>query len=154
MCLLWRLASCKPVVRPCWVHTYELFFTLSHTLPLHESHLNTRFLNAELQVNWHGIKPTKCLIKFNLTYSSNIFCIINSLNYERRKESKQNIVCVEIGVLLSAIYIGEFRTTTSLLVFFLKKNHNLRLVLVQFYNKLLVLVANQCYAWEYTYFVT
>ena len=136
------------------MHTYELFFTLSHTLPLHESHLNTGFLNAELQVNWHGIKPTKCLIKFNLTCSSNIFCIINSLNYERRKESKQNIVCVEIGVLLSAIYIGEFRTTTSLLVFFLKKNHNLRLVLVQFYNKLLVLVANQCYAWEYTYFVT
>ena len=52
---------------PTWVHTFELFFTLSHTLPLHDSHLNTRFLNAELQANWHGIKPTKWLIKFNLT---------------------------------------------------------------------------------------
>ena len=52
---------------PAWVHTYELFFTLSHTLPLHDSHLNTGFLNAELQANWHRIKPKKWLIKFNLT---------------------------------------------------------------------------------------
>ena len=57
-----------PVARPCWVYTLELFFTLSHTLPLYDSHLNTGFLNAELQANWHGIKPTKWLIKFNLTY--------------------------------------------------------------------------------------
>ena len=49
------------------MHTLDLFFTLFHTLPLHESHINTRFLNAELQANWHGIKPTKWLIKFNLT---------------------------------------------------------------------------------------
>ena len=52
---------------PAWVHTLELFFTLSHTLPLHDSYLNTRFLNVELQANWHGIKPTKWLINFNLT---------------------------------------------------------------------------------------
>ena len=26
------------------MHTLELFFTLSHTLPLHDSHLNTGFL--------------------------------------------------------------------------------------------------------------
>ena len=55
------------VVRPCWVHTLKLFFTLSHTLPLHESHLNIEFLNAELQANWYKIKPTNWLIKFNLT---------------------------------------------------------------------------------------
>ena len=48
------------------LHTLEPFFTLSHTLPLHDSHLNTRFLNVKLQANWHGIKPTKWLIKFNL----------------------------------------------------------------------------------------
>ena len=30
------------------------------------------FLNVELQANWHGIKPTKWLIKFNLTISINI----------------------------------------------------------------------------------
>ena len=49
------------------MHTFELFFTLSHTLPLHDSHLNTGFLNVELQANLHGIKPKKWLIKFNLT---------------------------------------------------------------------------------------
>ena len=61
-------ASCEIKSRgPAKLHTLELFFTLSHTLPLHDSHLNTGFLNAELQANWHGIKPTKWLIKFNLT---------------------------------------------------------------------------------------
>ena len=39
--------SQDPVARPCRVHTFELFFILSHTLPLHESHLNTGFLSAE-----------------------------------------------------------------------------------------------------------
>ena len=33
------------------MHNLKLFFILSHTLPLHDSHLNTRFLNAELQEN-------------------------------------------------------------------------------------------------------
>ena len=55
---------------PALVHNLEHFFTLSHTLPLHDSHLNTGFLSAELQANWHRIKPTKWLIKFNLTISS------------------------------------------------------------------------------------
>ena len=50
-----------------WVHTLELFFTLSHTLPLHDFHQNTGFLSVELQTNWHKIKPTKWLIKFSLT---------------------------------------------------------------------------------------
>ena len=52
---------------PASVHNLEHFFTLSHTLPLHDSHLNIGFLSAELQANWHWIKPTKWLIKFNLT---------------------------------------------------------------------------------------
>ena len=52
---------------PALVHSLEHLFTLSHTLPLHDSYLNTGFLSAELQANWHGIKPTKWLIKFNLT---------------------------------------------------------------------------------------
>ena len=43
--------SRDPVTRPCWVHTLELFFTFSHTLPLHDFHLNKWFLNAELQAN-------------------------------------------------------------------------------------------------------
>ena len=59
--------SWYPVARLCWVYTLELFFTLSYILPLHNFHLNTRFLNAELQANWHGIKTIKWLNKFNLT---------------------------------------------------------------------------------------
>ena len=51
------------------LHTFELFFTLSYSLPLHDSHINTRFLNVELQENWHEIKPTKWLFNFNLTIS-------------------------------------------------------------------------------------
>ena len=68
------LAACKPRAIskiqprvPASLHSFEYFFTFSHTLPLHDSHLNTGFLSTELQVNWHGIKPTKWLIKFNLT---------------------------------------------------------------------------------------
>ena len=54
---------------PASVHSLKHFFTLSYTLPLHDSYLNTGFLSAELQANWHRIKPTKWLIKFNHTLS-------------------------------------------------------------------------------------
>ena len=50
-----------------FLHTLEHFFTLSHSLSLQESHLNTRLLIVEIQANWHEIKPTRWLIKFNLT---------------------------------------------------------------------------------------
>ena len=33
------------------MHTFELFFTLSHTLPLHNSHLNIGLLIAKIQTN-------------------------------------------------------------------------------------------------------
>ena len=33
------------------MHTLKLFFALFHTLPLHNSHLNIGFLNAELKEN-------------------------------------------------------------------------------------------------------
>ena len=60
------LAACQSRI-PASVHSLEHFFILPHTLPLHDSHLNTGFRCAELQANWHKIKPTKWLIKFNLT---------------------------------------------------------------------------------------
>ena len=56
----------KPQV-PASLHCLEHFFTLSHTLPLHDSHLNTRFLNAVLQANMSQNKANTWLIKFNLT---------------------------------------------------------------------------------------
>ena len=58
----WQLANCEIQSRgSSWVHTLELFFTLSHTLPLHDSHLNIGFLNAELQANLVRNKANKTL---------------------------------------------------------------------------------------------
>ena len=59
-CKLWACCEIQSRV-PYWVHNLELFFTLSHTLPLHDSHLNTRFLNAELQVNLERNKANKMI---------------------------------------------------------------------------------------------
>ena len=77
----------SPVVRSSHEALLECtllsFSSHSLTLPLHDSHLNTGFLNAELQANWHVIKPTKWLIKFKLTiiccnicFNSNIYIYI------------------------------------------------------------------------------
>ena len=52
---------------PASLHSLEHFFTLSHTLPLHDSHLNTGFLSAVLQANMSRNKANTWLIKFNLT---------------------------------------------------------------------------------------
>ena len=40
-------------------HKLEQFFTLSHTLPLHDSHLNTGLLIAKIQVNLVWNKANK-----------------------------------------------------------------------------------------------
>ena len=59
-----------PIASPCFsAQSWTFLHTLSHTLPLHDFHLNTKFLSAELQTKWHGIKPTRWLIKFNLIIS-------------------------------------------------------------------------------------
>ena len=44
---------------PTSLHTLEQFFTLSHTLPLHDSHLNTRLLIAKIQANLAWNKANK-----------------------------------------------------------------------------------------------
>ena len=70
------LAACKPQASheiqlrvSTSLHSFKHFFTLSHTLPLHASHLNTRFLSVELQENLSRNKANTWLIKFNLTIS-------------------------------------------------------------------------------------
>ena len=45
------------------MYTLELFFTLFHTLPLPNSHLNIGFLNAELQANLARNKANKVIEK-------------------------------------------------------------------------------------------
>ena len=44
---------------PVSLHNLEQFFTLSHTLPLHDSHLNTGLLIAKIQVNLAQNKANK-----------------------------------------------------------------------------------------------
>ena len=56
------LATCQPwdpVTKPYWVHTLEIFFTFSYTLPLHKPHLNIGFLNVELQAKLVRNKANK-----------------------------------------------------------------------------------------------
>ena len=67
---LWRLASRKIQSWGSFVCTHlEFFFTLSHTQPLHNSHLNTRYLIAKIQENLTQNKTNTWLYKFNLTYT-------------------------------------------------------------------------------------
>ena len=64
------LAACKPratrEIQP-WVpvslHNLERFFTLSHTLPLHDSHLNTGLLITKTQANLAPNKANKMVDK-------------------------------------------------------------------------------------------
>ena len=48
---------------PISLHNLEQFFTLSHTLPLHNSHLNTGLLIAKIQANFARNKATKMVDK-------------------------------------------------------------------------------------------
>ena len=56
------LAACKPRV-PATLHKLEHFFTLSHTLPLHDPHLNTELLIAKIQTNLVRNKTNKMVDK-------------------------------------------------------------------------------------------
>ena len=74
------LASCQSQVtseKPPNAHTHLNFFTLSHTQSLHNSHLNTGYLIAEIQANLARNKVNTWLNKFNLT-SSNTSCSLVS----------------------------------------------------------------------------
>ena len=60
------LAACKPRATreiqprvPALLHSLEHFFTLFHTLPLHDSHLNTGLLITKLQANLARNKANK-----------------------------------------------------------------------------------------------
>ena len=65
------LAACKPRATsgiqsrvPASLHNLEHFFTLSHTLPLHDSPLNTGLLIAKIQANLARNKANKMINKF------------------------------------------------------------------------------------------
>ena len=61
---IWRLAAAShlrnPAASPCFfAHIWVIFHTLSHTLPLHDSHLNTGFLIVKIQANLAWNKANK-----------------------------------------------------------------------------------------------
>ena len=51
---------------PASLHNLEYFFTLSHSLPLHDSHLNTGLLIAKIQANLAWNKANKMVYKIQL----------------------------------------------------------------------------------------
>ena len=64
------LAACKPRATreiqsrvPISLHNLEHFFTLSHSLPLHDSHINTGLLIAKIQTNFARNKANKMVDK-------------------------------------------------------------------------------------------
>lgn len=62
---MWHFGESSVVKMLLIAHTLE-FFTLSYTQPLHDSHLNTWYLIAELQTNSARNKANTWLNKFNL----------------------------------------------------------------------------------------
>ena len=48
---------------PASLHNFEHFFTLSYSLPLHDSHLNTGLLIAKIQENLAWNKANKMVDK-------------------------------------------------------------------------------------------
>ena len=80
------LVACKPRASreiqprvPTSLHSLEYFFTLSHTLLLHDSHLNTGLLIAKIQANLAWNKANKMVDKIQL--------------YTRQSDSRIQLAC-------------------------------------------------------------
>ena len=74
------------------LHNFEHFFTLSHSLPLHDSHLNTGLLIAKIQANLARNKANKMVDKiqpYNLPLW--LFC-------DKTLKQTLNLIC-ELGTV-------------------------------------------------------
>ena len=70
------LVTCQsrdPIARLLWIARSWDYFSFSHTLPLHNSHLNIGYLIAKLLANLAWTKANKWLNKFNLTRITKAF---------------------------------------------------------------------------------
>ena len=142
------LAVCKPRASrefqprvSASLHCLEHFFTLSHTLPLHDSHLNTGFLSAVLQENFSRNKANTWLIKFNLTSMTRrgwllsqssckcialpngleicktlLFHVIESLTPKTLWSWGNSVLTAILSILLSIVLVLELRWTGLLAV--------------------------------------
>ena len=68
-----------------FLHTLEHFFTLSHSLPLQESHLNTGLLITEIQANLAWNKANKMVDKIQPYTLSILAFLVGSPLYNRIK---------------------------------------------------------------------
>ena len=64
------------------LHNLEYFFTFFHSLPLHDSHLNTRLLIAKIQVNLTWNKANKMIDKIQPysiipTNMTGVYCLVD-----------------------------------------------------------------------------
>ena len=59
VCCFWRLAAASHPRDSVFLHTFEHSDTLSHSLPLQQTHLNTGLLIAEIQANLARNKANK-----------------------------------------------------------------------------------------------
>ena len=68
---------------PVSLHNFEQFFTLSHTLPLHDSHLNTGLLIAKIQANLAWNKTNKMVDKIQPYNHHPLYSFIIEIHKER-----------------------------------------------------------------------
>ena len=81
------------------LHNLEHFFTLSHSLPLHDSHLNTGLLIAKIQANLARNKANKMVDKIQ-PYTTKIpqsQISPHDLNLRTRPQSMQQILNVNFA---------------------------------------------------------
>ena len=74
------------------MYTLKQFFTFSHTLPLHDSHLNTGLLIAKIQANLARNKANKLV---NQIQPYNLFLW---LFYDKTLKQTLNLTC-ELGTV-------------------------------------------------------
>ena len=116
-----------PFSSPCMIHTCTIlatcqsrdpvarlflsayFLSFLHTLPLHNSHLNTKYLIAKLQANLARNKAYTWLNKFNLTSCFNVWTYVSS------------IIRVSIWVELKIL---TFNSSKSYFIYFNTQFHN------------------------------
>ena len=84
-----------PVASHFLLHTLDQIFTLSHIQPLQYSHLNTRFLNTELQANLARNKANTQLNKFNFTeilFINNLILSLSLISTKSMHNLRFNLV--------------------------------------------------------------
>ena len=89
---IWRLAAASHPRVPASLHTLEQFFTLSHTLPLHDSHLNTWLLITKIQANLARNKANK------LVNQIQPYNLLLWLFYDKTLKQTLNLTC-ELGTV-------------------------------------------------------